>query len=229
MYDHNEHLFYLSIEGNGKDFKKYIGIYKIDFEGSDIENYIITSLQKVAFYPEEKFLQFTDYNIGYEGVAVDESYFYLGLEGFMHNRIFADSTVIFIARKSDKKIIKEISTKKFDIHTICGLFSDNNYSLWGIDRNNRKIFHIIFDEEFNIKSYSKFECSTAIPGYHQLNYSISLESITIDDENYMYLVDDPWKEMYIPGQDVLNKLDSKTISNFKEYVPIIFRYKLKYN
>jgi hypothetical protein len=147
----------------------------------------------------------------------------------MHNRIFADSSVIFIARKSDKKIIKEISTKKFDIHTICGLFSDENYSIWGIDRNQREIFHISFDEGFNVKSYSKFECSTAIPGYHQLNYSISLESITIDDENYMYLVDDPWKEKYVPGQEILNKLDSKTISNFEEYVPTIFRYKIRYN
>ena len=226
IYDNDEDEYFLSIEGDGKDFKKYVGIYKIDFEGSEIENYKIASLQKVIFTPQEKYLQFTDSNIGYEGVAIDENYFYLGLEGFTNNRLFADSTIIFIAGKLDKKIIKEISTKNIGVHTISGLFSDENYSLWGIDRNNRKIFHINFDEELNIKSFSKYDCSSFIPGYPELNYLPSFESITIDDENNLYLVDDPWKEMFVPGQEILDKLDIETINNFKEYIPTIFKYKI---
>ena len=164
IYDSSEKEFYLSIEGNGKDFKKYVGIYKIVFKGSEIENYKIASLQKTIFTPQEKFLQFTDKNIGYEGVAIDENYFYLGLEGFTNNRLFADSTLIFIARKFDKEIIKVISTKNIGVHTISGLFSDENYSIWGIDRNNRKIFHINFDKELNIKTFSKYDCSTSYSG-----------------------------------------------------------------
>ncbi|MDP2362176.1 MAG: hypothetical protein Q8M94_00250, partial [Ignavibacteria bacterium] len=74
IYDKDEDSFYLSIEGNGKDFNKYVGIFKIEFEGSEIENYTITSLQKIMFNPEEKFLQFTGNNIGYEGVAIDKNY-----------------------------------------------------------------------------------------------------------------------------------------------------------
>jgi hypothetical protein len=226
IYDNNEDEYYLSIEGNGKDFPKYVGIYKIYFEGSELENYRIVSLQKTSFTPEEKFLQFTDYNIGYEGVAIDENYFYLGLEGFTKNRLFADSTLILIARKSDKEIIKEISTKDIGVHTISGLFSDENYSLWGIDRNNRKIFHINFDKELNIKTFSNYDCSTVIPGYPGLNYLSSFESITIDDENNLYLVDDPWKEMFIPEQKILDKLDIETKNNFKEYIPTIFKYQI---
>ena len=226
IYDYHEDEYYLSIEGNGKDFPKYVGIFKIDFEGSELENYRIVSLQKTSFTPEEKFLQFTDYNIGYEGVAIDENYFYLGLEGFTKNRLFADSTLILIARKSDKEIIKEISTKDIGVHTISGLFSEENYSLWGIDRNNRKIFHINFDKGLNIKTFSKYDCSTVIPGYPELNYLSSFESITIDDENNLYLVDDPWKEMFLPEQEIFDKLDIETKNNFKEYIPTIFKYQI---
>ena len=226
IYDRTEDSFYISIEGNGKDFKRYIGIYKIEFESSNIESLLITSIRKMNFNPLEEFLQFTKSNIGYEGVAVDDNYFYLGLEGFTHDKRFDDSTLIYIARKSDKQIIKTIHTKQIDIHTICGLFSDENYSLWGIDRNNRKIFHIEFDETFAIKNISKFDCSTAIPNYPNLNYSPSFESITIDDENNLYIVDDPWKEMFVPEQEILNKLDYKTIDDFKDYIPTIFKYQI---
>ena len=121
-------------------------------------------------------------------------------------------------------IIKEISTKELGIHTICGLFSDEDYSLWGIDRNNRTIFHILFDEEFNIISFSKFDGATVIPGYNYLNYLPSYESITKDDDGNIYIVDDPWKEVFVPSQDILDKLDDQTVSNFREYIPTIFKY-----
>jgi hypothetical protein len=106
------------------------------------------------------------------------------------------------------------------------LYSDENYSLWGIDRNNRTIFHILFDEDFNIKSFSKFDVATVIPGYNNLNYLPSYESITMDDDGDIYIVDDPWKEVFVPTQDILDKLDDQTIKNFKEYIPIIFKYKI---
>ena len=109
------------------------------------------------------------------------------------------------------------------------MFSDEDYSLWGIDRNNRKIFHILFDENFNILTSSKFDGVTFIPGYHNLNYSPSYESITIDDEDNIYIVDDPWKEVFIPDQEILDKLDNETINNFKEYIPIIFKYKITHH
>jgi hypothetical protein len=228
VYDKNTGEVYLSIEGNGENFNDYGGIYKLNFKDDNVFSMQIISIEKINFKPASEFYKYTGRNIGYEGFALDDNYFYLGLEGFINNSGFADSTLIFIANKSDLNIIKEISTKSFGVHTICGLFSDDDYSLWGVDRNNRTIFHILFDEEFNVMNFSKFDGVTFIPGYQDLNYLPSYESITIDDDNNIYIVDDPWKEVFVPKQDVLDKLDSETNNNFKEYIPTIFKFKITY-
>ena len=225
-FDSSTNSVYLSIEGNGNNFNEFVGIYKIHFTEDKIPYKEISYFEKLNFTPSELFYKYTDKNIGYEGFAVNENYFYLGLEGLVKNYQFADSTYIFIARKSDYLIVKQISTKSFGIHTICGLYSDSNNSLWGIDRNQRKIFHLILDENLDVKNFNLYDCSTQIPGYPELNYKPSLESITIDDENNIYLIDDPWKEVYVPEQETLNKLNTNTIENFKKFVPIIFSYKI---
>ena len=225
-YDKNTGDVYLSVEGNGENFNDYVGIYKLIFKDNDVLSKQIISIEKLIYNPVNLFYKYTSWNIGYEGVALDDNYFYLGLEGFLNNYQFADSALIFIADKSDLNIIKTISTKSLGVHTICGLFSDENYSLWGIDRNNRTIFHILFDENFDIEKFSKYDCSTTIPGYHTLNYLPSFEGITLDDDGNLYIVDDPWKEVFVPSQDILDKLDNQTVSNFREYIPTIFKYKI---
>jgi hypothetical protein len=227
-YDKNSGYVYLSVEGNGENYNDFVGIYRLIFEENDIFSKRIVSVTKMSFTPTNLFYQYTNWNIGYEGFALDDNYFYLGLEGFLKNYQFADSTLIYIADKSNLNIIKEISTKRLGIYTVCGLFSDDDYSLWGIDRNNRTIFHINFDEEFNIKDFSKFDGVTFIPGYHNLNFLPSYESITMDNEKNIYIVDDPWKEVFIPKEDILDKLDEETITNFKTYVPTIFKFKVTY-
>jgi len=225
-YDKSSNLVYLSIEGNDENFNEYVGIYKLIFQDNDIFSKKVISIEKLIYTPVNVFYKHTSSNIGFEGFALDNNYFYLGLEGFQNNYQFADSALILIANKSDLNIIKEISTKSLGIHTICGLFSDEDYSLWGIDRNSRIIFHILFDEDFKIKSFSKFDETMVIPGYHNLSHLPSYEGITFDDDKNIYIVDDPWKEVFIPKQDILNMLDDQTINNFKEYIPIIFKYKI---
>lgn len=227
-FDHHSNSYYLSIEGNGPAFKDHLGIYQLEFCGSENSFHKVKSMNKINFYPEETFLMYTMPNIGYEGFAVDKNYFYLGLEGIVNNYQFADSTLIFIADKSNQQIIKEISTKNFNIQSVCGLFSDKDYSLWGIDRNQRKIFHINFDINFEIIDFNLYDCSTNIPDYPEYNYRPSFESITIDSNNFLYLVDDPWREAFIPSEDILIKLDERTVKNFKDLVPTIFRYTIKY-
>lgn len=227
-YDKGSGEVYLSVEGNGDNYNDYVGIYKLIFNDNDVLSKQITSVIKMSYTPASLFYKYTNWNIGYEGFALDDNYFYLGLEGFYSNNQFADSTFIFIANKSDLSIFKEISTKSLGISTVCGLYSDEDYSLWGIDRNNRTIFHIFFDDEFNIKDFSKYKGVTFIPGYHNLNYLPSYESITMGEQNNIYIVDDPWKEVYVPKQEILNKLDNETINNFKTYVPTIFKFKVTY-
>ncbi|MCU0343842.1 MAG: hypothetical protein MUF28_08475 [Ignavibacterium sp.] len=226
VLDPNAGEVYLSIEGNGQNFNDHVGIYKLIFENDDIFSKQIIAIEKLNFKPEEEFYKYTNWNTGYEGVALDNNYFYLGLEGFVNNYQFADSSLIYIVNKSHLNIIKTINTKSLGIHTICGLFSDEDYSLWGIDRNNRTIFHILFDEKFNIKDFSKFESVKSIPGYHNLNYLPSFESITMDEDNNLYIVDDPWKEVFVPAQNILDQLNDETVKNFKNYIPIIFKYNI---
>ncbi len=229
VYDQNSGNVYLSVEGNGERYNEFVGIYQLIFVGNDVFSKQVESVVKMDFVPSELFYHYTNFNLGFEGVALDDNYFYLGLEGFMNNFQFADSTIIFIANKSDLNIVKEISTKGLGIHSICGLYSDKDYSVWGVDRNNRTIFHLLFDEELDIKDFSKFDGVTFIPGYTGLNYLPSYESITVDDEDNLYIVDDPWKEVFVPGKDILDNLDNQSINNFKEYIPIIFKFKITYH
>jgi hypothetical protein len=47
----------------------------------------------------------------------------------------------------------------------------------------------------------------------------------MDDDDNIYIVDDPWKEVFVPEEEILDQLDNETINNFKEFIPIIFKYK----
>jgi hypothetical protein len=229
IYDKYTNSTYLSIEGNNPDPKKYVGIYKIIFQNNNVYSDSIVGIEKLHIKPESLFLKYVANNIGYEGLAIDKNYFYLGLEGFSESGIFADSTFLFMVDKKNLQIIKQINSKPFDIHTICGLYSDKDNSLWGVDRNSKKIFHITFDNSLEIKSFGITEIPTNIPAYPQFDYVAALESITIDNEKNIYLVDDPWKTFYVPAQAVLAKLDSTTVKNFKKFVPTIFKFKLVTN
>jgi len=225
-YDKNTGEVYLSVEGNGEHFNDYAGIFKLIFKDRDILTKQVVAIIRINYRPENLFFKYTNWNIGYEGFAVSDNHYFLGLEGFSKDNLFADSTLIFIASKSDMEIFKIINTKSYGIHTICGLFAEDNYSIWGIDRNNRKIFNLIFDENFDIMKCDLYECSLHIPGYKDLNYLPSLESITMDNEKNIYVVDDPWKSVFVPQEETFNKLNEETKINFKNFIPTIYKYKL---
>lgn len=217
---------YLSVEGNGEKFNDFVGIFKLIFKNRDVFTKQVVAIIRINFRPQNLFFKYTSWNIGYEGIALNNKYFFLGLEGFQKDNLFADSTLIFIANKNDMEIVKTINTKEFGIHTVCGLFTDEENSLWGVDRNNRKIFHFLFDEKFNVKEFTSFNGTTEIPGFKDLNYLPSFESITMDDKKNIYVVDDPWKTVFIPAENIYDQLDEETKTNFKNYIPTIYKYKL---
>jgi hypothetical protein len=157
---------------------------------------------------------------------VDDNYFYLGLEGFTKNKIFADSTVLFIADKNSGRIIRQINTGTLGIHTICGLYSDENNSLYGVDRNNKTLFHLKLDHNLNIVNAARTKIETNIPNYNSFDYVASIESITMDSLKNIYMVDDPWKKYFIPAKEILSRLDSLTVSQFRNFIPVIFKYSL---
>ncbi len=227
VYDKYTNNVYLSIEGNGKNFKNFVGIYNVKFNNNDVFNDTISLIKKINIEPINLFLKYTDNNIGYEGVAVDSNYLYLGLEGFQEKGIFADSTLLFIVDKHNYKIIKQINTKPLGIHTICGLYSDKNNSIYGIDRNNKTAFHFNLNSNLEIQNLSLCKLESPIPNYPQYDYVASLEGVSLDDSGNIYFVDDPWKTYFVPSQEILSKLDPETIGNFKKFVPVIFKYHIK--
>lgn len=229
VYDKFTNEILLSIEGNEPDFKKYLGIYKLIFENGNRFAGSISSIEKLNISPEEKFLEFTANNIGFEGLATDGKYIYAGLETASPNLLFASKAKIFIISKETKKIIKIIDTEELQISTISGLFCPNDLTLLGADRNGKKVFYLKLDKELNVVDNINIPIPTNIPDYPQLDYWASLESITMDSENNIYMVDDPWRLNYVPGEDILSKLDSNTKENFINLIPIIYKFKLDFN
>jgi len=225
FYDRFTGQVYLTIEGNGENHLLYHGIYRLKFKDDNIYQDSIIALDKLEFQPEEIFYNHLLPNIGYEGFTADENYFYFGLENEQTSEgIFSESTLIRIADKNSLTIVKDISTEKIDISTVCGLYSDKNYSLWGVDRNHRKVFKVIFDEYFNIVDLSFCDIKTVVPKYNHLEYVGSLEAITIVSQKFLFLVDDPWHKFFIPQNEILEKLDEITVDNFNKYIPIIHKF-----
>jgi hypothetical protein len=182
-------------------------------------------LEKLLLKPEEIFYNNLIPNIGYEGFTADENYFYLGLENEQISEgNFSGQTLIRIADKNSLAIVKEISTENLDISTLCGLYSDDNFSLWGIDRNHRRVFKLLFDEYFNIIELTFFDIKTVIPNYNYFEYFGSLESITIVSGDFLFMVDDPWHKFFIPTNKILNKLDESTVNNFNNFIPVIHKF-----
>ena len=226
VYDKFTGNLFVSIEGNLPEVKKYVGIYQLKFQRNDLFADTIVSLEKVQIHPQKLFLKYVDNNIGYEGLAVSEKYLFLGLEGFESKSGFSDSTVIFIVDKNSKRIIKQLSTRHYKIQTICGLYCEGNTTLWGIDRNNAKIFRIRLNDQLDIKEVKYYDAKGIVPGYKAYNYAAALESITMDNNANLYLVDDPWKKVFVPAASTLKNLDSLTRANFTQFIPIIYKFKV---
>ncbi len=227
-YDKYTNSVYLSIEGNNPEPQKYVGIYKLIFNNNNVYSDTISGIEKLNIKPENLFLKYIANNIGYEGFTVDKNFFYLGLEGFTTSGIFADSTFLFIVDKKDLRIVKQINTKPLGIHTICGLYSDKDNSVYGVDRNNKKLFHLLLDtaNNYSVKKFELTDITTNIPGYPEYDYVAALESITMDNEKNIYFIDDPWKTFYVPQENILKKLDKITVDNYKKFIPIIYKFKL---
>ncbi|MCK9424812.1 MAG: hypothetical protein M0Q21_02110 [Ignavibacteriaceae bacterium] len=226
VYDKFTGDIFVSVEGNLPDVEKYVGIYQLKFSENNLFADTIVSFEKIQIYPQKLFLKYVDNNIGYEGLAVSEKYLFLGLEGFEKKSVFSDSTMIFIVDKKSKRIIKQLNTRNYKIQTICGLYCEGNNTLWGIDRNNAKIFRMKLNEKLDISEVKYYDAKGIIPNYKDYNYGAALESITMDNNANLYLVDDPWKKVFVPSKSILENLDSSTVANFKQLIPVIYKFKL---
>jgi hypothetical protein len=227
-YDKFTNQVYVSIEGNGADFIRYNGIYRLEFEGKNIHNNLINGIKKLEINPDEMFVKYVRENIGYEGLAVSEKYLYLGLEGILNEvNSFSGNTLVLVIDKSTLKILKEVYTGDYNIVSICGLYAESDSLVRGIDRNNKTLFSLNFDDSLNITAHKLMKLKTVIPSYNELEYTGSLESITMNKRKNIFLVDDPWHSYFVPDSTILSKLDQLTVKNFKEFVPIIYKLNIE--
>ncbi|RPI65718.1 MAG: hypothetical protein EHM47_18320, partial [Ignavibacteriales bacterium] len=81
LYDRHTGKVFLSIEGNYPSVKQVAGLYQIKFKNNDVLSDTVISIEKIKIQPEEKFLQYVDNNVCFEGLAADENYIYAALEG----------------------------------------------------------------------------------------------------------------------------------------------------
>lgn len=226
-YDRKAKQLYLSVEGNGPDHKKFTKIFKVGLSGTPDKATRITSLKPLDITPKDELLRHVAPNSGFEGLAVDDKYLYLGLEGFRPDVLFSDSTMIYIVDKKSLTIEKIISTREYGVGSITGLYCDAPRSVYVLDRNNRRLLHLNLSDKLNVMSTSSVFLDNPIPGYPSLKYIMALESITFDDKHNAYMIDDPWTSFFVPGEQTLSQLDSVTIKNFEAFVPIIHKYSIK--
>ena len=226
VYDKFTGDILVSVEGNLPGIEKYVGIYQLKFSENNLFADTIVSFKKISISPQKLFLKYVGNNIGYEGLAVSEKYLFLGLEGFEDKSVFSDSTMIFVVDKKSKRIVKQLNTRNYKIQTICGLYCEGNHTLWGIDRNNAKIFRIKLSEKLDIVEVKYFDAKAVIPEYKDFSYGAALESVTMDNNANLYLIDDPWRKVFVPSKSILDNLDTLTRSNFKHLIPIIYKYKV---
>ncbi len=227
VYDKSSNQVYVSIEGNGINYKNEVGIYKLLFKNDDIFNDEIVGIEKIQFPEHQRLIQYTGKNIGFEGLAISDNRIFLGLEGFQIGSLFIDSTLIYVVDKKSKAIIKEISTRSYNIHTCCGLYALDDHTIYGIDRNRQNLFRIKFDNNYDVIDLELLNLSNSIPDRPDLKYVSTIEGITVDDSGFIYTVDDPWKKYFIPDFGILKQLDKTTRENFNNYVPLLYKYKLK--
>ncbi|HEX3074777.1 MAG TPA: hypothetical protein VHP30_14285 [Ignavibacteriales bacterium] len=226
-YNKSNGAVYLSVEGNGKNFLDYTGIFKLHFKDNNVLSGEVEKIEKLNITPLEEFNKHVDLNVGYEGIAHDKNYLYLGLEGVFPQKYFSDRAYLYVVDKKTLAIKKVIDLKPYEISTVCGLYSQKNKEIWGVDRNMKKAFRITLDDSLKVAGFASEDIETRIPNYHEYGYMASLESITMDDEGSVYMVDDPFTRMFVPPDNILAKLDSNTVSAFKTSLPIIYKFSIQ--
>lgn len=231
IFRKSDNKLLISIEGYVNDsnivydFKNYEGVFELQTNGNLISCDTITAIKKINV-PSEVF-EFTRVNVAIEGMTKSPNFYFMGLENAMiSDIIFSDSTYIYIL-DDDLKLLKKINTHDLGIMTICGLYAVNDYELYCIDRNQKKIFCIKFNPDFSVADYGVADMNLTVPGYPEINkiMGFSPESITFDNEGSIYVALDPWKEVYNPDVFDKKKLTEKDMEYFANKVPVLYKFK----
>jgi hypothetical protein len=229
-YDSTNNKIYLAIEGheyNNRDpevYKKKEGIYEITFNKDILTFDTLLTIKRLMLPPAV--YEHTYDNIGFEGLSVTKDYFFIGLENLQTKEgQFTDSTILYILDRKTGEL-KSIGTRDLKIFTICGLYSADNYNLYGIDRNKREMFYIKFNPDFTVSEFKADEMNLPIPLHPDIDevLGIAPESIAFDYEGNIYVAEDPWRDFYKPNLTDRKKLSADELNNFTEGIPILYKF-----
>lgn len=228
--DRERKTILLAVEGSvykagaTKTFKDVEGIFELTYNKDYLTFDSVLTISK----PEMPELLFdhTMNNISFEGLGVTGNTLFLGLENLqVEEGVFSNSTILYVLQRGTRNF-REISTAGKDIATICGLYADGNYDLYGIDRNMKKLFYIKFNPDYSIDKIETRDISLPIPGHDNIDniIGISPEAITLDDEKNIYIAIDPWKDFYRPTPPDTKFLTAEELENFKSFTPLLYKY-----
>lgn len=224
-WDRHTGKVYISVEPYSK-YRPMFGIYELQFRNNDIFSLEVTGMKKLEITPDSLFRKHVKDNVGYEGLAVDENYLYLGLEGVPRSEKEFDGGLIRVVDRHTLKIVATLILDSLGINTVTGLAMGSDGTLWGTDRNRLAFFNLKIDNKFQVTNVRVFQVNNYIPGYHSFRYAAALEAIALDGNGNVYLIDDPFTKEFVPVDNILRKLDSVTAQRFRDLVPVIYGYKL---
>ncbi len=231
FYDKSTNKILLSIEGHEYSsydpqiYKKKEGIYEITFN-KDILTFDTIQTIKRMNLPQGIYSHTFD-NIGFEGFSATENYFFIGLENYSYDGTnFSDSTMIYIVNRKTNEL-KAISTHDLKISTVCGLYAEDDFNLYGIDRNRLSMFYIKFNEDHTVNSSESKEMDLSIPFHRDINKILGFapESITFDAKGNIYVAIDPWTDFYKPDITERKRISTEELKNFYDAVPIMYKFK----
>ncbi len=234
-YDKANNKILIALEGHEYSsldpeiYKQKEGIYEMTLNNDAMTFDTILTAKRLKL-PKEIYSHTFD-NVGFEGFAVTENYFFLGLENYQEKGTeFSDSTILYVLNRKTDEIIS-IGTRDLKISTICGLYAADDHTLYGIDRNRRSMFFIKFNDDFTINKSEINEMSLSIPQHRDIDkiLGIAPESITFDAEGNIYVAIDPWKDFYKPDITDRKKLSLEELNNFYEVIPIMYKFKNNFN
>lgn len=220
------HRVLVSIEGNGPKeddadttFRDWLGIFELGIEPDVMHAESVRTVDRLQLPEWRDATRFACKNVGFEAAVSCMDTLVLGLEGVMLGPgVFADTTFIQVFDLARGTRL-EFGTSGHAIGTATGLARAPSGAFYGIDRNSAKLF------TFTIRDGALRDVRTiplSMPGIRGVPYLVpSAESIAIDDEDFLWIVVDPWK--YEPlTHEGLTPLD---IDNYKDKVPLIYKYR----
>ncbi len=232
VYDKVSNKILVSMEGNSDyappykiSYQASEGIYELSFNKTILDCDTLKNVRKLPM-PEEIF-KYTNDNVAFEGMGITDNYFYMGLENITDiNSQFSDSTYLYIIDRKTNNL-KTISSKLFGVRSITGLCAKDDYTLYGTDRESKKIFWIKFNSDFSIRDFKSKPYDLPMPNHSDISLDkmAGVEAIALDNEGYIYTDVDPWSDLYKPQFTPKNFLSEEEKNNLNKLIPVLYKYK----